>query len=758
VNAEPRLAAGGAACCPPVALPLMSRVDRSLVHMLDERTGHVDFLVPGMHCAACLTGIEGALRRLPGVSLARANLTSHRVGVTFEASRGEPDDMLAAIEGLGYSARPFDMAALDPKDEVGPELLRALAVAGFAAGNVMLLSVSVWSGADAATRDLFHWISALIALPAIVYAGRPFFRSALRALSAGQLNMDVPIAIGVSLAAAMSLYETASGGAHAYFDAAVTLLFFLLAGRYLDHRMRAVARSAASRLMSLSVRSVVRIETDGAAVNVPTREVVPGDRIIVAVGERVALDGIVQQGASDIDRSMLTGEAETETVAAGSKVFAGTLNLTGPLTIAVTARQQDTLLAEIGRLMEAAERGGSLYVRLADRASRLYAPFVHLMALLTALGWLFAGAGWHFSLTTAIAVLIITCPCALGLAVPAVQVVASGMLLRRGVMLKDGAALEKLADVDTVVFDKTGTLTEGEARLVDASGLEGEDWPVALALASASRHPLARGLAAAARERGTVPASLDEIAEHPGEGMSAVFSGSPVRLGRGGWVGASSVGGRGAEMWLRVGTSEPKRFLFSDKLRIDAARTVAALRGAGLDVMLLSGDRSESVQDVAALVGIADWRAGLRPAEKAATLAELGAGGRRVLMVGDGINDAPALATAHVSMSPASAADISQTAAAILFTGSRLEPVSLVVSTARAARRLILQNFALAVGYNLIAVPVAILGHATPLVAAIAMSTSSILVTANALRLGFDLRARSAGSGSRPIRPSELPA
>jgi Cu2+-exporting ATPase len=742
---EPMFAAGGGCCpVPPVPMPSPGRVDTAFVHRIDDASGHLDFLVPEMHCAACLSSLEDALHRLPGVTLARANLTSHRVGVTFDLAAGEPDAMLEAIERQGYTARPFDAVALDAagRDDPGQELLRALAVAGFAAGNVMLLSVSVWSGADAATRDLFHWLSALIALPAIAYAGRPFFRSAIGALRGGRLNMDVPIAIGVSLAAAMSLYETVTGGPHAYFDAAITLLFFLIVGRYLDHRMRDVARSAAARLMSLAARSAMRIEADGSVAHVPISEIVPGDRVRVVAGERIPVDGTVADGRSDIDRSMLTGESEAEQIAPGRRVFAGTLNLTGPLILAVTAKAADTLLAEIVRLMEAAERSASRYVRLADRASRLYAPFVHLLALATAVGWLAAGAGWHTALTTAVAVLIITCPCALGLAVPAVQVVASGWLLGRGVMLKDGAALERLAEVDVAVFDKTGTLTEGEPRLVEAPEGNADAWAVAASLGQASRHPLARALARAAVERGYAPAALEGISEHPGEGMSGTLGGLGVRLGRRDWVAEAHSRSASSEIWLRIGDDAPLRFSFADALRPDARDTVAALQAAGIGVVLLSGDQPGAVATVAARAGIADWRAAQRPADKAAFLAGLAAAGHRVLMVGDGLNDAPALASAFVSMSPASGADISQTAAGIVFTGRSLAPVATALAVARAARRIVMQNFALAIGYNLIAVPIAVLGLATPLIAAIAMSSSSIVVTGNAIRLRLIVRDR----------------
>jgi len=735
-------------CCAPVAfVPSAAGVDPAFVRRKDDGTGHIDFLVPEMHCAACIGKIEDGLAALPGVARARANLTSHRVGIDFDPAAVDPDALLAAIGDAGYAARPFDALAFDAahSDTVGAGLVRCMAVAGFAAGNIMLLSVSVWSGASDATRDLFHWLSALIALPAIAYAGRPFFRSALRGISAGSLNMDVPITIGVLLAAAMSLYETATGGQHAYFDAAVSLLFFLLVGRFLDYRMRDVARSAAARLMSLSARSAMRIAPDGTVAHVAIAEIAPGDVVRVAAGERIPVDGVVLDGASDIDKAMLTGETEPEPLRAGGRAFAGTLNLTGPLTLEVTAKAGDTLLAEIVRLMEAAEQSSSRYVRLADRVSRAYAPFVHIIAAATVIGWLLAGAGWHMALTTAVAVLIITCPCALGLAVPAVQVVASGFLLGRGIMIKDGAALERLATVDTVVFDKTGTLTEGSPRLSHAPAASPTEWAIAGMLGARSRHPLARALAAAADGRAPGDLDLEAVVEHPGDGMEARLAGRVVRLGRrdfvGGVVAAAEETG-GSEIWLRVGDAAPLRFGFEDVLRSDARDTVAVLEAAGLRVLLLSGDRPEAVRRAATAAGIADWQAGVRPDGKAAAVAALTAEGRRVLMVGDGINDAPALASAFASMSPANAADISQAAADIVFTGRRLAPVTTAVATARLARRVIRQNFVIAIGYNVIAVPVAILGFATPLIAAIAMSTSSVLVTGNALKLPLLLRRR----------------
>ncbi|MFO1184190.1 MAG: heavy metal translocating P-type ATPase [Bauldia sp.] len=691
-----------------------------------------------MHCGGCLGTVERALTGIAGVTKARANLTTRRVAIDALPAVAT-DALIAALAAAGYAARtvePEVLAAVE-SDKEGSDLLRAMAIAGFAAGNVMLLSVSVWGGAEPATRDLFHWVSALIALPAVALAGQPFFRSAFRALAARRFNMDVPIAIGVTLATAMSLYETMVGGEHAYFDASVTLLFFLLLGRYLDHRMRSVARSAAARLVALSPRTAARLSADGTVANVPIAEVGPGDRLRVLPGDRIPIDGIVDDGRSDVDRSMLTGEADPEPVHPGIEVFAGTLNLTGPMIVTARRRATQTVLAEVVRLTAAAERGGGRFVRLADRASRLYAPAVHLLALTTFVSWLALGSGWHASLTAAIAVLIITCPCALGLAVPAVQVVASGLLLRRGVMLKDGSALERLALIDTVVFDKTGTLSEGEARLVDATA-SGDAWSVAAALASASRHPLARALARDAIRRSVSCAVATDIVEHPGAGVEGEWAGTRVRLGRRDWVGAGAAERPvGPELWLRIGDAAPVRFGFVDSLRRDAAATVSALRRAGLAVHLLSGDTEFPVAAAAATAGISDWHADCRPADKARYLSRLAESGRRVLMVGDGINDAPALATAFVSMSPANAADISQAAADIVFAGADLAAIPLAHATALRGRRVILQNFALAIGYNIFAVPLAMTGVLTPLIAAVAMSTSSIIVTANALRLAW---------------------
>ncbi|MDJ0934989.1 MAG: heavy metal translocating P-type ATPase [Kiloniellales bacterium] len=705
----------------------------------DDGLTRLHLLVDGIHCGGCIRKIETALQRQPGVREARVNMSTGRLVVAWAGSAGRATDLAGTVEALGFRVTPFDpVQKRAGEDRSEKELLIALAVAGFAAGNVMLLSVAIWAGhfqdMGPATRDLLHWFSALVALPAILYAGRPFYRSALAALRGGGLNMDVPISLAVLLAAAMSLFETITGGAHAYFDSAVTLLFFLLIGRYLDRRARGRARSAAERLLAMRGGAVTLLLPDGGRKSVPVEAVECGQRVLVAAGERIAVDAKVLDGRSEIDSSLITGESLPRPVQLGETVFAGTLNLAAPLTLEVTAVGEGTILAEIVRLMELAEQRRARYVVLADRVARLYAPVVHLLALVAFIGWLvIGGLAWQPALMIAIAVLIVTCPCALGLAVPAVQVIASGRLLRRGILLKSASALERMARADTIVFDKTGTLTLGRPSLIP-EGQPDEALRLAAGLAAASRHPLAQAVARAA-PKAEARTGVQEI---PGCGLLLETPEGDIRLGSQRWCGVETEESdttSGPELWLSRPGKEPLRFGFTDPPRADAAEVIRQLKAQGYRVELLSGDREETVAAVAGALGIETWRAASTPAEKCRRLEELEAEGRRTLMVGDGLNDAPALAAALVSVSPSSAVDISQTTADAVFQGEALAPVLELLRVARRAETLVKQNFGLAFAYNAIAVPLAILGLVTPLIAAICMSASSLLVTGNALRL-----------------------
>jgi len=687
--------------------------------------------LPGVHCAACIGSVEQGLKGWPGVADARVNLSLKRVRVRHDGTC-TPEDIIARLAALGHEALPLDMVALSSTatDQTGRDLLMRLAVAFFAMMNIMLLSVAVWSGAADVTRDMFHLLSAMIALPTVAFAGQPFFRAAWARLRGGRLGMDVPISLAIILASAISLYETLQGGEKAYFDAAVMLTFFLLGGRWLDHRTRAAARSAAQELAALEVPRATLLQ-DGATRIVAVSALVVGDMVQISPGARVPVDGVVTQGTSDIDRSLLTGETLPARAGPGNALSAGEVNLTGPLTLRVTAAGQDTALARIAALVAVAESARNRYTSLADRAARAYAPLVHLLSFGAFGFWMWhSGGDVRLAINISAAVLIITCPCALGLAVPAVVTAASGRLFRAGLLVKSTTALERLAIVDTVVFDKTGTLTLGLPMPVDLDSLTASQRGVAVALARGSAHPLAAAIAGALHDP---PAGLSDMSEVPGHGIQATWADQRVRLGRADWVGAQT--GEVTATWLQIGSAPAVAISFADTLRPGAAALVADLLAQGMQVHLVSGDVAPVVRDLAGRIGIADWQAQVLPDEKAAFVARLQDRGRHVLMVGDGLNDTAALAAATVSISPATALDAARVASDIVLMGQDIAPVATALRVSRLAVRRMRQNFAISAGYNVVSVPLALVGLATPLLAAAAMSLSSITVGLNALRL-----------------------
>ena len=707
----------------------------------------LELSIHGAHCGGCIAKIEGGVGKIPGVETARLNLSTGKLSVAWRGDAVRPIEITKTISSLGYRAAAFDPKALaNEDDEHGRFLLRCLAVAGFAMANIMLLSIAIWAGHDGemgpATRDLMHWISAAIALPAAAFAGRPFFNSALSALKAGRANMDVPISLAVILAVSLSIYETLNHGRDAYFDAAVMLLFFLLIGRYLDHHLRARSRAAAQDLLALQATTANRLRDDQTLEAVSARDIAPGDRILLAPGDRAPVNGVILSGASEMDLSLVNGESAPVNLSVGEELFAGVLNISEQIVMQASATVEDSLIADLTRLIEAGEQGKGRYVRLADRAAALYVPVVHSLALATFLGWFFlADAGLRVSIMNAVAVLIITCPCALGLAAPAVQVVATGRLFKEGVLVKSGDALERLAEVDHFVFDKTGTLTLGQLQVSNLRDISETVLAQAAMLARASRHPRARAVVAAA---GPGPIA-ENIREIPGEGVAGEIDGRKARFGRGGWLGVKGDSGLSSEAWFQLEGDAPVQFTFADTLRADAHETIAALKVRGLQIELLSGDRTAPAERIAKAVGIENWRAELPPAAKIDRLEELAAGGAKTAMVGDGLNDAPALAAAHASLSPGTAADASQAAADYVFQGDNLSAVVKAFEVARQARSRVLENFAFAAFYNLCAIPLAVFGFVTPLIAALAMSGSSIIVTLNALRL------RSSVKGSEAV-------
>jgi Cu2+-exporting ATPase len=703
-------------------------------HIVTEPDGSntLELAVDGLSCGACVWLIESILAREPDLRTARVNMTTRRLRLRWRGDPARAAHFCAVVQSLGYRLAPFNPAAIAAaSDATGRALLRALAVAAFAAANVMLLSLATWFGLTQhmgpATRDLLHWVSALIAMPAVAYAGQPFFRSAAAALRHGRTNMDVPISIGVTLVMALSLWQTMAGGPHTYFDSATALLFFLLIGRVLDHRARQHARFTAEQLLLLRATDAAVLQPDGTIQRIQADQIAANDTLLIGMGERIAADGTLLSPTAQIDTSLVTGESLPQTITQGAKLFAGTVNVGAAITVRATETGGGTLLAECARLIEAAAQSKNRFVILADRAARRYAPTVHLCAITTFLVW------WQLlhrpladSLITAASVLIITCPCALALAVPAVQVIATSRLFRHGILLKSPTALERLALIDTIVFDKTGTLTDPVLGL--AAGTDPESLRSAAALAATSRHPLCRALTRAAGPIAPAP----NVEETPGQGLLAAATGA--RLGSRAFCGLPAAPHPTPELMLARPGHAPTIFRFHQTPRPDAAATIATLHRAHYALEIASGDTAPSVQAIADLLAIQTHRAALSPLEKVRHIEALRAAGRHVLMVGDGLNDGPCLAAATVSAAPASAADISQTVADVVYQGASLAPVAEILATARRAGTVMRQNLGLALAYNAIMVPLAMCGFITPWLAAAAMSSSSLLVLANAFR------------------------
>ncbi len=702
-------------------------------HARDAGDGEyaLDLLVAGMTCGACAWLVEQVAAAEPDVLRARVTLSARRLELRWRGPASRADALAALVAGLGFRVVPWSPACLRASDDLeGRALLRALGVAAFGAVNVMLISFAVWAGTGMgdATRGLLHWAAAAIALPVVAVAGRPFFRSAWGALRAGRANMDLAVSLGVLAATAMSLSEAVRNGPYTWFDSATSLLALLLAGRVLDRSARSRAGRALAELLALQGGDVRVLPPDGGApLAVPADAVQPGARLLVASGERLHLDGTLEAGEALLDTAATTGEAVPRRFGTGEPLPASAVNLGAPLVMVVSRTAQDGSLAQMAWLMQQAGQARGRFVALADRAARFYVPAVHGAAAGTFVLWaVVLGAGWQVALVHAVSVLIVTCPCGLAIAVPAVQVVTVGALFRRGVLVASATALERLATADMVVLDKTGTLTEGRPVLLPDPARPGAFLAAAASLACASRHPLARALVRACPD---AVAAVDAT-EVAGGGMCR----GAERLGSAAFCGVAGEPDGGTVLWYCAPGVRPAAFRFTDRLRGDAREAVAALRSLGLEVELLSGDTPAATRAAADAAGIGRWQAGTTPAGKAAHIEALLRRGRRPLMVGDGINDAGALALAHVSASLADATGLAQAVSDLVVQGQGLAALPDAVRAARRAMRLSRQNIALSVAYNVVAVPAAVLGLVTPLLAALAMAASSVGVTLNALR------------------------
>jgi Cu2+-exporting ATPase len=724
-------------------------VQKSFVIEGDDHLKQASLVLEGITCAACIWLNERHLKQIPGVHEVSVNYASHRARVTWDESQVKLSTILAEIRKLGYQAHPFNAQQQEERRQERRKAdIRRLAVAGISSGQVMMLAVALYAGAvqgmEYATEQLLRWFSLLLTAPTILYSAIPFYMSAWRALKQRQVNMDTPITLGVLAGFFGSVWATVQGQGVVYYDTITMLVFFLLGARFLERNAREKSVEAAENLLRLVPAMATRVAADQQHELIPVHDLAVGDLILAKPGETIAADGTVAEGESSADESLLTGESRPLPKKTGDRVYAGSINYESPLLIRVSGVGEQTVLAGIARLLDRAQ---AQKPRLAQVADRLASWFTYiLLAIVAVVGWYWWRIDPAKSFEIMLAVLVISCPCALSLAAPAAFAAAGSHLVKRGVLLTRGHALETLAKATHFIFDKTGTLTMGKPYLqsiVTFSELSADDCLLlAASLEQASEHPLAQSFLKAAEDR-ILPA-VGNSENIPGKGVAGIIDGKRYLLGNVAvnptlaaecLLPAERAVPGATVVWLSDGDRLLAAFVLADKLRPHAADMIAQLRKRGLRVSILSGDAAEAVEHHAATLGVDEWQANLGPEQKLAAVQALQERGEVVAMVGDGINDAPVLAGAQVSIAMGSGTQMARTSGDIVLLTENLLEVNHAVATSRFGMTIIKQNFGWALGYNLLAIPFAATGFISPWLAALGMSVSSLIVVLNALRL-----------------------
>ncbi|MBS7325601.1 MAG: heavy metal translocating P-type ATPase [Thiopseudomonas sp.] len=708
----------------------------------DGELSETRLLIEGITCAACGWLIEKHLARLPGVASAELNLTSHRLHVQWHASQLPLSDLMHSLRTIGYAAHPWQPDAVSEQlAQANRKALRKLGVAGLLWMQVMMASMATWPefniDLSPGMDSLLRWVSLLLTTPIIFYCSTEFFKGAVRDIRTRHLTMDVSVSLAIAGAYVAGIWSTLTGQGELYFDASGMFAFFLLSGRYLEKRARERTASATAQLVNLLPASCLRLDAEGNSERILLRELALNDQVLVPPGHLIPADGLILQGHSSVDESLLTGEYLPLPRTPGDRVIAGTLNVEGPLTLHIEALGDQTRLSAIVRLLERAQSLKPRLAEIADRVAQWFLICVLLIAAAVGIAWLNIDSSRAFWVV--LSLLVATCPCALSLATPTALTAATGSLHKLGLLLTSGHVLEGFKHIDTVIFDKTGTLTEGRLTLKQVLPLQGHEGDHALALASAlenrSEHPIARAF-------GFSPLQAQQIESQPGMGLQGVIDGQLLRIGRPDYVCALAGQPIPATpspygQWLLLGSEQGPIawFALDDQLRGDAPDLLAACRQMGWHTLLLSGDSSPMVQEVARELGIEDARGGLTPDDKLAVLQDLHAKGHRVLMLGDGVNDVPVLAAADISIAMGSATDLAKTSADAILLSNRLGSLVDALAVARKTRTVIIENLAWATLYNGLIIPFAALGWVTPGWAAVGMSVSSLLVVINAMRL-----------------------
>lgn len=732
-----------------VALYDNPEVQKSFVRVEDANVREAALILEGITCAACVWLNERHIARLPGVLSVQINYGTHRARVRWDEGRIHLSDILRAVSDIGYLAHPYDPGRSQQLlEKERKQQLRYLGVAGALGMQVMMIAWALYHGnVEPEYRTFFHWVSLLLTIPVLAYSAQPFFKAAWRDFKRRQAGMDVPVALGITLAFAGSVWVTLRGGEHVYYESVTMFVFLLLAGRYFEFIARKRAAEAAEALVHLAPVMATRLTADGGEEVVPAVELNVGDRVLIRPGESVPADGVVMAGASSANEALLTGESLPIAKTAGSRLIAGSVNIESVLQMQVEHTGQDTVLSGVMRLLERAQTEKPAITQIADRAAAWFVAAVLVLATGVALFW------WQHDpalwLPITVSVLVVTCPCALSLATPTAISAASSHLLRLGLLTTRGHALETLARATHFVFDKTGTLTAGRLTLRDVHALGGVGGDQCLALAAAlerhSEHPIARALLKAVPSG---PAALaTEVENVPGGGLTGTIGGARYFIGTDRFITertglaiddtlrARAQTGGYTVVWLSDDRQLLAAFSLGDELRAGARALIDELRQRGKNVWLLTGDNAPAAARVAQAVGITNVAAGLKPADKLARVRALQQEGAVVAMIGDGVNDAPVLAAAQVSVAMGGGTAVAVASADMILLSDRLPHLTEGLEVARKTVAIIRENLGWAIGYNVIALPAAAMGWVPPWLAAIGMSASSLLVVANALRL-----------------------
>jgi len=732
-------------------------IQKRFVHQESAEISEAALILEGITCAACVWLNERHLHSLPGVLDVKVNYSTHRANVRWDRQRIQLSDILKAIAAIGYVAHPYDpqrqQAVLDKERK---QQLRRIGITGALGMQIMMFSIALyagdWQGMEVEFRQLFYWINLALTIPIMLYAAQPFFQSAWRDLKHRQAGMDVPVALGLSLAFIGSVWTTLSGsGGHVYYDSIAMFVFFLLTGRFFELMARQRSARAAESLLHMVPTMATRlVRAEDNAIQeelVLVTELEIDDTLLIRAGDNIPADGCVTAGVSSVDESLLTGESYPIARQPGQPLIAGTVNIESPLQMRVEKLGADTVLSHITRLLERAQTEKPVITQVADRVAGWFVLAVIILAM--TVGWTWWQAAPDQWLSVTLAVLVVTCPCALSLATPTAITAATSTLTRSGLLITRGHALETLAKATHFVFDKTGTLTKGQLRVVHTETFADWDRQYCLAYAAAlerhSEHPIAQAVLNAHTEHATTTVDLAEsVTNFPGAGLQGDIAGQRFFIGTDVFIQnntqlslpdtALQTAGY-TLVWLASTETVYAVFALDDEIRAEADELIAALKAQGHQVLLLSGDQQASVQRVASTVGIDNVGYAMTPAAKLARVKTLQAAGAVVAMIGDGVNDAPVLAQAQVSIAMGSGTQVARASADMILLTEQLPNLLIGIRTAHQTLRIIRQNILWAIGYNLLALPAAALGYIAPWMAAIGMSASSLLVVTNALRL-----------------------